>query len=300
MTDEIKLSDLPPPEPYDKARDEAQRARLMKVWEAPKGWRKISAVNNSLVGKWYLLVSFGFFTFAGILALMMRAQLAVPNNDLFSQELYNQLFTLHGTAMMFLFAVPIFEAVAILILPEILGARDLPFPRLSAFGFWCFVIGGVFVCGSIFFGVAPDGGWFMYPPLATIELGIGSDIWLLGLSFIEVASIAAAVEEQGKATQEIARNVDQASNGTQEVTNSITSVASAVAATGQAAGKVQTSATGLTEQSENLAGAVQHFLAKVRTGTDAIDLVEADPDTVDTDAVNPAAVATDEIDSMAA
>ena len=113
-------------------------------------------------------------------------------------------------------------------------------------------------------------------------------------------SIAAAVEEQGKATQEIARNVDQASNGTQEVTNSITSVASAVAATGQAAGKVQTSATGLTEQSENLAGAVQHFLAKVRTGTDAIDLVEADPDTVDTDAVNPAAVATDEIDSMAA
>ena len=196
MTDEIKLSDLPPPEPYDKARDEAQRARLMKVWEAPKGWRKISAVNNSLVGKWYLLVSFGFFTFAGILALMMRAQLAVPNNDLFSQELYNQLFTLHGTAMMFLFAVPIFEAVAILILPEILGARDLPFPRLSAFGFWCFVIGGVFVCGSIFFGVAPDGGWFMYAPLSSNPdySGLGTDIWLLGLSFIEVSSIAAAVE----------------------------------------------------------------------------------------------------------
>src|SRR5690606_16310701 len=97
--------------------------------------------------------------------------------------------------MMFLFAVPVFEAVSILLLPQLLGARDLPFPRLSAFGFWCFLIGGVFVCGSIFFGAAPSGGWFMYPPLTTgWTEGIGPDIWLLGLSFIEVASIAAAVE----------------------------------------------------------------------------------------------------------
>jgi cytochrome c oxidase subunit I+III len=98
--------------------------------------------------------------------------------------------------MMFLFAVPIFEAVAIYLLPGMLAARDLPFPRLSAFGFWSFLIGGVFVCGSIFFGAAPSAGWFMYPPLATDKelSGIGADIWLLGLSFIEVASIAAAVE----------------------------------------------------------------------------------------------------------
>ncbi|NDV51143.1 cytochrome c oxidase subunit I [Salipiger sp. PrR003] len=196
MTQEIDLSKLPPAEPYDKARDEAQRARLMKVWQTPTGWRRISAVNNSSVGKWYLLTSFAFFAFAGFLALLMRAQLAVPNNDLLSQSLYNQLFTLHGTAMMFLFAVPIFEAVAILILPEILGARDLPFPRLSAFGYWCFLIGGIFVCGSVFFGVAPDGGWFMYAPLSSNPdySGLGADIWLLGLSFIEVSSIAAAVE----------------------------------------------------------------------------------------------------------
>ena len=79
---------------------------------------------------------------------------------------------------------------------HVLGARDLPFPRLSAFGFWCFVIGGVFVCVSIFFGVAPDGGWFMYTPLSSDPdySGLGTDIWLLGLSFIEVSSIAAAVE----------------------------------------------------------------------------------------------------------
>ena len=69
--------------------------------------------------------------------------------------------------MMFLFAVPMFEAFSILILPEMLAARDLPFPRLSAYGFWCFVIGGVFVSGSIFFDAAPSGGWFMYPPLTT-------------------------------------------------------------------------------------------------------------------------------------
>jgi cytochrome c oxidase subunit I+III len=172
----------------------AQRARLTQAWEQPTGWRYFSDVNNSVVGVWYIVAAFGFMLFGGALALIMRLQLAVPDNDLVSAQTYAQLFTLHGTVMMFLFAVPIFEAVAILILPAMLGARDLPFPRLSAFGFWCYAIGGVFVCGSIFFDAAPDAGWFMYPPLSTEQGGIGTDIWLLGLSFIEVASIAAAVE----------------------------------------------------------------------------------------------------------
>ena len=175
----------------------AQEDRLRKVWAAPKGWRYWSAVNNTEVGVWYTAAAFGFMLFAGVLALMMRVQLAVPENDFLTATFYNQVFTLHGTAMMFLFAVPIFEAVAIILLPQMLGARDLPFPRLSAFGFWCFIIGGVFVCGSIFFDAAPNAGWFMYPPLTTSETytpGYGPDIWLLGLSFIEVASIAAAVE----------------------------------------------------------------------------------------------------------
>ncbi|GLK77936.1 cytochrome c oxidase subunit I [Methylopila jiangsuensis] len=174
----------------------AQEERLTRTWETPKGVRYWSAVNNSEVGLWYTGTSFAFFLFAGVLGLMIRTQLAVPGNDFLSATFYNQVFTLHGTAMMFLFAVPIFEAVAILILPEMLGARDLPFPRLSSFGYWCFLIGGVFVCGSIFFNAAPDGGWFMYPPLSTDhkQTGIGADVWLLGLSFIEVASIAAAVE----------------------------------------------------------------------------------------------------------
>jgi len=152
--------------------------------------------NNNAVGIWYTLTAFGMMLFAGVLALIMRTQLAVPENDLVSASTYNQLFTLHGSMMMFLFAVPMFEAVSVLILPQLLGARDLPFPRLSAFGYWSFLIGGVFVAGSIFFDAAPDGGWFMYPPLSTepSTAGIGADIWMLGLSFIEVSSIAAAVE----------------------------------------------------------------------------------------------------------
>ena len=172
----------------------AETRQLEEVWATPKGWRALSDVNNSNVGLWYIATAFAFMLFAGALALIIRLQLAVPENDLVPAETFNQLFTLHGTVMMFLFAVPIFEAVAILILPAMLGARDLPFPRLSAFGYWCFLIGGVFVSSSIFFGQAPDAGWFMYPPLSTEQSGIGADIWLLGLSFIEVASIAAAVE----------------------------------------------------------------------------------------------------------
>jgi cytochrome c oxidase subunit I+III len=173
----------------------AQAQRLLSVWQTPKGFRYWSSVNNTDVGLWYTGLSFLFFIFAGLLALVMRTQLAVPENDLLSAERYNQAFTVHGSVMMFLFAIPIFEAIAVVLMPQMLGARDLPFPRLSAFGFWCFAIGGVFLCGSIFFDAAPRGGWFMYVPLTSrYQPGIGADIWLLGFSFIEVAAIASALE----------------------------------------------------------------------------------------------------------
>ncbi|NJC33935.1 cytochrome c oxidase subunit I+III [Sphingomonas jejuensis] len=181
----------------DPALRKAQEERLRAVWEAPKGlFFRWTDVNNNRVGNWYVVTAFGFMLFAGVLALIMRTQLAVPDNDLVSANTFNQLFTLHGSTMMFLFAVPMFEAVSIILLPQLLAARDLPFPRLSAFGYWSFLIGGVFVSGSIFFNAAPDGGWFMYPPLTTrTDLsGLGADIWMLGLSFIEVSSVAAAVE----------------------------------------------------------------------------------------------------------
>lgn len=176
--------------------EKIEEEQLRLVWKTPIGWRYWTSVNNTQVGLWYGGAAFAFMLFGGVLALLVRTQLAVPGNNFLSADFYNQAFTLHGTVMMFLFAVPIFEAVAIFLLPPMLGARELPFPRLGAFGFWSFLIGGVFVCGSIFFDAAPSSGWFMYPPLATDKAysGIGADIWLLGLSFIEVASIAAAVE----------------------------------------------------------------------------------------------------------
>lgn len=200
MTDERdELSEPGDPDPLPEAPPEelrqAQEKRLRKAWKTPERWRYWSAVNNSEVGLWYTSLCLLFLFFGGILALVMRVQLAQPGADFVTADQFDQLFTMHGSVMMFLFAVPVFEAFSIMVLPEMLGARDLPFPRLSAFGFWCFALGGVFFCGSIFFGAGPRGGWFMYPPLTTDYLGgYGPDIWLLGLSFIEVASIAAAVE----------------------------------------------------------------------------------------------------------
>jgi cytochrome c oxidase subunit I+III len=187
------------PEPLPQAPPQeiqrAQERRLLKAWKLPEGWRYWSEVNNSEVGAWYTAVALFFFVFGGVLALLMRIQLAIPGNTFLSADRYNQIFTLHGSVMMFLFAVPIFEAFSIMALPQMLGARDLPFPRLSAYGFWGFLLGGIFLCGSIFFDAAPKGGWFMYPPLTTAyQPGIGADMWLLGFSFIEVAAIAAAVE----------------------------------------------------------------------------------------------------------
>jgi cytochrome c oxidase subunit I+III len=103
---------------------------------------------------------------------------------------------MHGTVMMFLFAVPIVEAMAVYLLPGMLGARDLPFPRLSAYAFWAYAIGGLAFFCTIFFGASPDGGWFMYPPLTSKEFspGRGADWWLLGIGFIEISAIAGAIE----------------------------------------------------------------------------------------------------------
>ena len=126
----------------------------------------------------------------------MRIQLAVPDNTLVGPTLYNQLFTMHGTTMMFLFAVPAVEAMGVLLLPNMLAARDLPFPRLSAYAFWAYLFGGLAFFSSIFFGLAPTGGWFMYPPLtdAKYSPGINEDFWLLGIGFIEISAIAGAIE----------------------------------------------------------------------------------------------------------
>jgi cytochrome c oxidase subunit I+III len=140
--------------------------------------------------------AFLFFVLAGILALLMRVQLAVGDNHFLSQDLYNQIFTVHGTTMMFLFAVPAVEALGVMLLPQMLAARDLPFPRLSAFAIWAYIIGGLVFFSTVFYDLAPKGGWFMYPPL-TLEKyspGTNADFWLLGIGFIEISAIAGAIE----------------------------------------------------------------------------------------------------------
>ncbi len=183
---------LPNPGP----RPPGELEELLRIWKTPTGWRLPSAVNNTVIGLFYIGVAFAFFIGAGILALIMRTQLAVPDNDLVTQDFYNQLFTVHGTTMMFLFAVPAMEALGVMLLPQMLAARDLPFPRLSAFAIWAYVIGGTVFFLTIFFDLAPKGGWFMYPPLTLMEFSPGdnADFWLLGIGFIEISAIAGAIE----------------------------------------------------------------------------------------------------------
>jgi cytochrome c oxidase subunit I+III len=185
-----------PPLPNPVPRPEGELEELERVWEVPRGIRRFTVVNNNYIGLYYIATALLFLVLAGILALIMRAQLAIPENDVVGEETYNRLFTMHGSVMMFLFAIPVVEAIAVYILPAMLAARDLPFPRLSAFAFWAYAIGGTIFFSTIFFGVSPDGGWFMYPPLTSYpySAGISADFWLLGIGFIEISAIAGAIE----------------------------------------------------------------------------------------------------------
>jgi cytochrome c oxidase subunit I+III len=131
-----------------------------------------------------------------MLSMFMRLQLAWSGQTVLDQESYNQFMTMHGTTMMFLFAVPVMEGFALYLVPKMIGARDMPFPSLSAFGYWCYLFGGLFLYSSFLFDAAPDAGWFMYTPLSGKEYspGLGPDFWLLGVTFAEIAAVAASVE----------------------------------------------------------------------------------------------------------
>jgi len=184
------------PLPNQGPRPPEELEELERIWATPTGWRFPTAVNNTVIGTVYIGAAFLFFVMAGILALLMRTQLAVGDNNFLSQDLYNQIFTVHGTTMMFLFAVPAVEALGVMLLPQMLAARDLPFPRLSAFAIWAYIIGGLVFFSTVFYGLAPKGGWFMYPPLTLEEYspGTNADFWLLGIGFIEISAIAGAIE----------------------------------------------------------------------------------------------------------
>ncbi|WP_046862688.1 cytochrome c oxidase subunit I [Microvirga massiliensis] len=170
---------------------------LERIWASRPGWRgKLTTVNNNDIGLMFLSAAVTFFAIGGILAMLIRGQLASPRSAFMGPEVYNQVFTMHGTIMMFLFAIPLFEGLTVYLLPKMLGTRDLAFPRLSAFGFWCYAFGGSLLIFSLLAGIAPDSGWFMYPPLSSTlgSPGINSDFWLLGITFVEISAISASVE----------------------------------------------------------------------------------------------------------
>ncbi len=167
------------------------------VWAARPGfvgW--LGQCNHKAVGRRFIFTSFFFLLLGGAMALLMRTQLALPNNDVMGPDGFNQLFTMHGTIMMFLFVVPMLEGFTIYVGPLALGARDMPMPRLNAFGYWVFLFGGLFLLSSGVVGAVPDSGWFAYVPLTRAEFapGLNLDFWLLGVTMLEIAGIVAAIE----------------------------------------------------------------------------------------------------------
>ena len=169
--------------------------RMTRIWASDPGWRGwFTTVSHTDLGRMFVAAATVFFVIGGILAMLIRAQLATPRSAFLGPEAYAQVFTMHGAIMMFLFAIPMFEGLSVYLLPKMLGSRDLAFPRLTAYGFWCYVLGGSMMIAALALGLAPDSGWFMYPPLSSIAEGIGSDVWLLGITFVEISAIAAATE----------------------------------------------------------------------------------------------------------
>ncbi|HEY0845724.1 MAG TPA: cytochrome c oxidase subunit I [Noviherbaspirillum sp.] len=170
--------------------------RLERIWANPPGWRSVQAVNHTTIGLRFIVTGFVFFLIGGVLAMLIRSQLAFAGNDVLDHRAYAQAFTMHGTTMMFFFAVPIMEGFAAFLIPKLLGARDLIYPRLSAFGYWCYLFGGLLLYASFLVDAVPDGGWFMYVPLNSSAFAPGSnvDFWLLGVTFAEISAVAAGVE----------------------------------------------------------------------------------------------------------
>ena len=146
---------------------------LRKTWKPPSGLAALSAVQNDPISKRYFIVTLTLFLVAGLGAMVMRTQLIRPENDLLSPEIYNQIFTMHGTTMMYLVMVPAIGGFATLLMPQILGTRDMPFPRMTQLGFWALLFGTLILYSSVFFGAVPNGGWFVYTPLAEKQYSPG-------------------------------------------------------------------------------------------------------------------------------
>ena len=194
MTAAVPLSDGPGPS----VEKPLSHDELNELFADPPGlWGQLTGVQNDKLGARLLLTGFFFLLLGGSVdSVVMRLQLAIAENNLVGAETYNELFTNHGTVVMFLVILPIFEGFAILLLPLILGTREMPFPRLGAFSYWTVLFGGLLYYSSTLFQLVPDAGWFAYTPLSgpIYSPDLALDFWVLGLGVAEVGAIAAAIE----------------------------------------------------------------------------------------------------------
>jgi cytochrome c oxidase subunit 1 len=153
----------------------------------------LTTVDHKRIGVMYLLVTLFFFLTGGLMALVIRLQLESSNGTVVSPERYDQIFTMHGTTMVFLFVVPVMAAFGNYIVPLQIGARDMAFPKLNAASFWLLLFGGLTMYSSFAFGGAPDAGWTAYPPLSIQSTGHGMDFWIVGLHILSLSSILGAI-----------------------------------------------------------------------------------------------------------
>ncbi len=178
--------------------ERAQATQLEKIWREPSGffgWFK--AVHHTTIGKRYAITAFGFFLIAGLLAGVMRLQLAFPEAHVLSNDKYNQFFTMHGSTMMFLFAVPMmFEALSVYLVPLMVGTRNIAFPRLNAYSYYLYVFGGIMFYVAFLCNTGADRGWFSYVTLSGPDFAPGkrADFWAQLITFTEISALAVAVE----------------------------------------------------------------------------------------------------------
>ncbi len=169
-----------------------ERRKLLDIWEtAPGLYGWLATVDHKQIGIRYLCTAFFFLIIGGVEALTMRIQLAQPGLKLLSPEAYNQLFSMHGVTMIFLYALPMLSGFSNYLWPLLLGSRDMAFPRLNALSYWVYLFAGIFLYMSFPLGQAPNGGWFNYVPNTELQYdpGINIDIYSLGLIFLGISTV---------------------------------------------------------------------------------------------------------------
>jgi cytochrome c oxidase subunit 1 len=181
----------------DQVAVERDRRALEQAWASPPGlWGWLVTTDHKSVAKRYIVTAFAFFLLGGIEAAIMRIQLARPENRFIGPDLYNQIFSTHGTTMMFLFAVPVMMAMGLYLVPLMIGTRNIAFPRLNLFGYYVYLIGGVLLYAGLLVNSGPEAGWFSYVPLAGPEYSPGkrSDIYAQTVTFTEISALVTSIE----------------------------------------------------------------------------------------------------------